>query len=128
MVTVIWVFKGVLTFVFLLAGFSKLLQNKEKVIATAGKWAEEFTETQIKFIGLAEVVLALLLVVPKLLGHGYYITSLAATGIVIIMGGAAYTHLKRSEYPLLIINIVFLLMALLVALLTCPLMQHWDFA
>jgi len=127
MVTILWVIKGVLTFIFLLAGLSKLFQTKEKVIATAGKWAEDFTDVQVKFIGLAEAILAILLVVPKLLGHGYYLTSLAAFGIVVVMAGAAYTHLRRNEYPLLIINIVFLLLALFVALLTCPLMQHWDY-
>ncbi|MFN8259735.1 MAG: DoxX family protein [Chitinophagales bacterium] len=127
MITALWVMKGILTFVFLLAGFSKMFQTKEKVIATAGKWAEDFTETQIRLIGFAEAVLAVLLVVPKLLGHGYFLTSAAAFGLVIIMAGAAYTHFRRNEFPLLIINIVFLLMALFIAFLTCPLMQHWDY-
>jgi uncharacterized membrane protein YphA (DoxX/SURF4 family) len=127
MITVLWVFKGILTFVFLLAGFSKLFQTRDKVIASAGKWAEEFSDTQVKLIGLAEVILAIMLVVPKLLGHGYFSTSAAAFGLVLIMAGAAYTHFRRNEFPLLIINIVFLLMALFIAFLTCPLMQHWDY-
>ena len=127
MTTILWVFKGVLTFVFLLAGLSKLFQTREKVIASAGKWAEDFTDSQVRIIGLIEIILAILLVVPKLLGHGYFLTSIAAFCIVVVMAGAAYTHIRRSEFFLVVVNLVFLLMALFIALLTCPLMQHWDY-
>lgn len=127
MIKTLWILKGILTLVFLLTGFGKLFQTREKVIATAGKWAEEFTDNQVKLIGAIEVILALLLVVPKLLGHGYYLTSASAFGLVIVMAGAAYTHYRRDEYFKLIVNIVFLLIALFIALLTNPIMQHWDY-
>ncbi|HNM32438.1 MAG TPA: DoxX family protein, partial [Chitinophagales bacterium] len=68
------------------------------------------------------------LVVPKLFGHGYYLSPLAALGISVVMIGAAYTHYKRAEYALLILNIVLMLLALFVAILTLPFMQHWNFA
>ena len=128
MVTTLWIIRGILVFIFLLSGASKLFQPKEKVIATAGKWAEDYTQEQIKALGLGEIVLALLLIIPKLFGHGYYLSPLAALGIAIVMIGAAYTHYKRKEYPLLIVNIMLMLLALFIAMLTHPIMQHWDFA
>ena len=127
MITVLWIFKGVLAFVFILAGLSKLFQTREKVIASAGKWAEDFSDNQVKLIGFAEVVLGILLVVPKLMGHGYFLTSIAAFGLVLVMAVAAYTHIRRNEYFFVVVNLVFLLMALFVAFLTCPFMQHWDY-
>lgn len=126
--TTLWIIRGILVFIFLLSGASKLFQSKEKVIATAGKWAEGYTQEQLKALGLGEMVLALLLVVPKLFGHGYYLSPLAALGISVVMIGAAYTHYKRAEYALLILNIVLMLLALFVAILTLPFMQHWNFA
>ncbi|MFN8268009.1 MAG: DoxX family protein [Chitinophagales bacterium] len=126
--TTLWIIRWILVFIFLLSGASKLFQSKEKVIATAGKWAEGYTQEQLKALGLGEMVLALLLVVPKLFGHGYYLSPLAALGISVVMIGAAYTHYKRAEYALLILNIVLMLLALFVAILTLPFMQHWNFA
>ncbi len=127
MITVLWILKGILTFVFLASGLMKVLQNREKVITSSGKWAEGFSDLEVKIIGIIEVVLALCLVVPKLLGHGYYLTSISAFGIAIVMGGAMYTHYKRAEHMFIIINLLFLLIALFIALLTCPLTQHWDY-
>ena len=126
--TTLWIIRWILVFIFLLSGASKLFQSKEKVIATAGKWAEGYTQEQLKALGLGEMVLALLLVVPKLFWHGYYLSPLAALGISVVMIGAAYTHYKRAEYALLILNIVLMLLALFVAILTLPFMQHWNFA
>lgn len=126
--TTLWIIRWILVFIFLLSVASKLFQSKEKVIATAGKWAEGYTQEQLKALGLGEMVLALLLVVPKLFGHGYYLSPLAALGISVVMIGAAYTHYKRAEYALLILNIVLMLLALFVAILTLPFMQHWNFA
>lgn len=127
MITLLWVIKGILAFIFLVAGVSKVIQTRERVIASAGKWAEDFTDIQVKVIGIFEVILAVLLVVPKLMGHGYFLTSIAAFGLAFVMIGAAYTHFRRKEYTFLAINIVFMLMAFFVAFLTCPYMQHWDY-
>ncbi len=49
--TVLVAVQGVLAFVFLMAGAMKLAQPREKVIASGGKWAEDFSAPMIKAIG-----------------------------------------------------------------------------
>ncbi|MGZ3699889.1 MAG: DoxX family protein [Bdellovibrionota bacterium] len=118
--TVLMVMQGILAFVFLMAGSMKLIQPRKKVIASGGKWAEDFTAPAIKMIGAGEVLCALGIIVPQLMGHGDYVTSAAAAGIAIFMGGAFYTHLRRKESPFLLVTGVFFALAVAVGCLRMP--------
>lgn len=122
MTTINIILQGFLTFVFMLAGGMKLAQTREKVIASGGKWAEDFTEKNIKLIGLGEFLCACGVYMPQLLSmpHAGWIVTASAVGICIFMGGAFMTHLRRKEKPFLIITAVFFLMALGVIYLNCP--------
>ena len=60
-------------------------------------WANDFSPGFVKFIGLAEFAGALGLVVPPATGIAPTLAPLAAAGLIVLMLGAAATHLKRSE-------------------------------
>jgi hypothetical protein len=107
-VTVVQVLLGL---AFLMAGGMKLAQSRDKVIASGGKWAEDFSPTSIKIIGLGEFACALGITIPHFLGMGGYFTSAAAGGVAIFMAGAFYTHLRRKESPFLVVTSVLFLMA-----------------
>lgn len=124
MTTTLWILQGILAFVFIMIGVMKLIQPKEKVVANGGGWAEGFAPNHIKLIGAFELLCGIGVIVPKALGHGFYSTATAATGIVIIMAGAMFTHFKRKEYMFMLLNLVFLLMALYVGYYWCPALQH----
>ena len=124
MTTTFWILQGILAFVFVMAGAMKLLQPKEKVMANGGAWAEGFAPNHIKLIGAFEVLFGIGIIVPKALGHGFYITATAAAGLVLIMAGAMYTHFNRKEYGFMALNFVFLLIALYVGYHWCPGLQH----
>ena len=124
MITLAWILTGLVAFVFVMSGSMKLMQSREKVIASGGKWAEDFAPNTIKIIGVIEVLIGLAVIVPKLLHHGYYITSAAASVMVIIMAGAFYTHLRRKENAFLLVTAIILLMALYVGYWWCPAMGH----
>lgn len=109
--TLLNIFQGLLTFVFLMAGGMKLAQPRDKVIASGGKWAEDFSAGTIKAIGLGELICGLAVFLPQLLGYGTLVTTGAAGGIAFFMAGAFYTHLRRKEYPFLIVTGVLLLLA-----------------
>lgn len=114
--TLIWIVQGLLTFAFLMAGAMKLAQPREKVIASGGKWAEDFSQPAIKLIGAAEVLLALGVSMPMFFNFGpAVLTSLSAAGIAAIMVGAFVTHLRRKETPFLFVTGVILLLAVFVA-------------
>ncbi len=117
--TLIWVLQGVLGFVFLMAGGMKLAQPRAKVIASGGKWAEDFSAPAIKLIGLGEVLCALGIILPKALGMGSAdMASMAsAIGIMVFMAGAFFTHLKRKEMPFLGVTGAFFAMAAVVTYL-----------
>ena len=115
MTITLWIVQGLLGLIFVVTGSFKFFQSKEKVIASGGTWAEDFKPGVIKAIAGVELISGLLVIVPRLLGHGHYLTFMSASCIVLIMAGAIYTHLRRKEYKHAIINLVFLLMALFVA-------------
>jgi len=101
--------------IFVITGSFKFFQSKEKVIASGGTWAEDFAPGIIKTIAGAELICGLLVVVPRLLGHGYRLIFIAGACIAVIMAGSIFTHIRRKEYQHAAINSVFLIMALFVA-------------
>ena len=106
--------------IFVITGSFKFFQSREKIIASGGTWAEDYKPGIIKIIAGAELVSGLLMTIPRLFGHGHYLTFLGAACIALIMIGAIYTHIKRKEFMHAAINSVFLLMALFVAYASRP--------
>lgn len=84
----LWIVQGVLAALFLFAGGMKLVLPVE---AMAGPVA--FPGPFLRFIGIAEVLGAVGLVLPGVLRIRTGLTPLAASGLVIIMTGATITTL-----------------------------------
>lgn len=114
-----WVLQGILCAAFLLAGSMKLLQTKDKVIASGGKWAEDFSQPAIRVIGVFEVIFAVGVLVPQFLAPESHLVTGAAIGIMAVMAGAFFTHLRRKEPPFMVITAILFLMAGGVACLHC---------
>ena len=82
----LWIIQGLLAALFLFAGIMKLVLPLEAL-----KGPVEFPGLFLRFIGVAEVLGALGLVLPGLLRIRTELTPLAAAGLVIIMIGATVT-------------------------------------
>jgi uncharacterized membrane protein YphA (DoxX/SURF4 family) len=108
--TTIWLVQSVLAFGFLMAGAMKLTQPREK-LAPQMAWIEDFSDTQVKLVGLAEVAGALGLILPRATDVAPVLTPLAAVGLVLVMIGAAVTHLRRHENQFVAINGLLLVLA-----------------
>jgi uncharacterized membrane protein YphA (DoxX/SURF4 family) len=108
----IWIIQGLLATAFLMAGIMKLIMPKNNLKEKIGGWVDEYEESQIKLIGLVEVLGAFGLVLPTLLHVIPILTPIAASGLVLTMVGAARTHLKRKES--IMSNIVLLVLGVLV--------------
>jgi DoxX-like family len=115
MTIALWIVQGMLGLIFVITGSFKFFQSKEKIIASGGTWAGDFKPGIIKIIAGTELISGLSVTVPRLLGHGHYLTFTGAACIILIMAGAIYTHIRRKEFMHAIINSVFLVMALFVA-------------
>lgn len=115
---VLWVVQALLAVAFLASGLMKVLQPKEK-LAPRMKYVEDYSQNAIRAIGIAEILGAIGLVLPRLTGILPWLTPLAAAGLALIMIGAALTHLRRGEKQSIVINIVLLLLAAFVFF------EHW---
>ena len=114
--TFLWILQGILAAVFLMAGGMKLMMPKEKLKEQMG-WVEEFTDTQVKAIGVAEVAAAVGLVLWWAIDVAAVLTPLSAVGLVLLMVGAVMTHLRRTELvPFGVMNSMLAVLALIVAI------------
>ncbi len=68
-----------------------------------------------RFIGVAEVLAAVGLILPGLTPILPWLTPLAATGLVILMISAVIFHIPRREYPHIVLNLILLVLAAIVA-------------
>jgi uncharacterized membrane protein YphA (DoxX/SURF4 family) len=111
---VLWILAALLAVAFLLSGVVKLTQPREKLAAQMG-WVEDFSARTVKLIGALEVLAAIGLILPAVLGIVPVLVPLAAIGLVALMIGAALTHTRRKEYPIIPVNLVLLILAAVVA-------------
>ena len=110
----LWVAQVLLAVAFLGAGAMKLSQPKKKLVENMA-WVEDFSQGTVRLIGALEVVGAIGIVLPALTGILPWLTPLAALGLVLLMAGAVYTHLRRSEYSVITVPAVLLILAAFVA-------------
>jgi uncharacterized membrane protein YphA (DoxX/SURF4 family) len=111
----LWIIAGVLAAFFLFAGLMKLGQSKKKLADSGMGWVEDFSPAAVKTIGALEVLAAIGLVLPAALDIAPVFVPLAATGLVLLMVGAAVTHARRREPQMIVVNAVLLLLAAVVA-------------
>ena len=112
---VLWIIAALLALAFLAAGAMKLAQPKEKLAAAGMAWTDDFSAGAVKGIGALEALAALGLILPAVTGIAPVLTPLAATGLVLVMVGAAVVHARRKEFPMIAANVVLLILAAVVA-------------
>lgn len=111
---VLWIVQGVLALLFLLAGFMKAftpLEGLKKNMA----WTAAVPAWLVRFIGIAELLGALGLILPQLTRIAPLLTIVAAFGLALVMLFAAIFHASRKEYRNIGMNIVLLLLAAFIA-------------
>jgi hypothetical protein len=111
----LWVIASLLAVIFVAAGVMKMVQPKEKLAASGLGWTDGFSASNVKLIGLVDALAGLGLVLPAITSIAPILVPIAATGIVLIMIGAAIVHGRRGETPMVIGNVVLLVLAAVVA-------------
>ena len=110
---VLWVLQILLALAFLMAGFPKAFQP----IPTVAKrlpWASEFPAVFVRFIGIAEILGAIGLIVPLLVHVLPWLTIAAAIGLVVVMISAGIFHATRREYTGIVPSAVLLILTIFV--------------
>lgn len=79
-------------------------------------WAKDSSTGFVVFVGLAELLGGLGVVLPKAVDVATILTPIAAIGLAAIMVLAVGSHVKRKESNSIVINIVLLAIAVFVAI------------
>ncbi|MGY1690634.1 DoxX family protein [Geodermatophilus sp. SYSU D01105] len=112
----LWIAAGLLSAVFLFAGSAKVAMSRERLAAApGGGWVMEFSAGFVKALGVVEVLGAVGLVLPALLGIAPVLVPLAAVGLATIMVGAVIVTLRRRESAHVLVDLTYLALALFVA-------------
>jgi putative oxidoreductase len=110
---VLWTLQGLMALLFLLSGSMKALRPLEEVRKRM-PWANDVPAWFVRFIGIAEILGALGLILPAFTGILPWLTVAAAVGLVIVMLSAGVFHAWRREFSSL--GITVLLLALTVVI------------
>lgn len=111
--TVAWVLQGILALVFLLHGILYTLAPEPLVrpMREQRGWPPAISTSFRMFIGVAELVAAVGLILPGLLHLLTFLTPLAGVGLVIVMAGATVYHVCRHETSAVPLTLVLLVLA-----------------
>ena len=96
----LWIVQGLLAAIFLMAGSMKASKSKAEVKEMGGgkmDWVEDVSDSNLKLIGILEVLAAIGLILPQVTGILPWLTPLAAVGLVLTMAGATTLHARRKE-------------------------------
>ncbi|MEO0559341.1 MAG: DoxX family protein [Bacteroidota bacterium] len=107
----LWIVQGLVALAFAAAGVMKLTQSKD-AMRDKMPFVDDFSDGAIRLIGLLEVLGAVGVVLPWLLGVSPWLTPLAALGLALTMLSAAVVHIRRNE-PI-IINVFLFALAMFV--------------
>ncbi|MEP2981352.1 MAG: DoxX family protein [Lentilitoribacter sp.] len=110
----LWVSQALLAVVFLMAGFTKLTSSPADMVAMGMLWAENSPISLIRFIGVAEVLGAIGIILPAAVRIQPDLTKLAALGLSVVMVLAFGLHAYRGEFEVLPVNVILFALAMLV--------------
>ena len=106
-----WIIQILIAGLFLMMGFGKLMSDPE-VVANFTRWG--MPNKMYLVIGFFEVLGAIGLLIPRL-------SELAATGLIVIMIGALFTHLTHNEVGMAVVPLVIIVLLGVIVFLRNPL-------
>jgi putative oxidoreductase len=110
----LWIVQGLLAVMYLIAGVLKTFMTAKA--QEQMPWAKRHPENFVRFVGAAELLGGLGLVLPILTGILPWLTPLAALGLVVVQVLAIFMeHVPAKEYKALPMNVVLLALAAFVA-------------
>ncbi|WP_329095648.1 DoxX family protein [Actinomadura citrea] len=114
--TALWIVAGLLAAVALTGGVSKVFVPRAKLAeAPGGQWTESAGDGFVKALGGLELLAAVGLVLPAVVGVAPVMVPVTAACWVLLMVGAMVTHGRRGETAFVALNLVYLALAVFVA-------------
>jgi uncharacterized membrane protein len=110
----LWIAAGLLAIVYVGTGLSKAVYPPDK-LRPQMPWVDDFPSAAVRWIGIAEVLGAVGLIVPQGTGVAPVLTPVAATCLVVLQVFAIRLHVRRQETESLALNVFLLVVAAFVA-------------
>lgn len=111
----LWALQVLLAVVFTASGLSKISQPRDRLIAIGQTGVAPFPMPVVRFTAFCELLGAIGILVPGLLGVAPYLTPLAAAGFAIVMVGAISSHAYLREPRNVALTTLILVAAIIVA-------------
>lgn len=112
----LWIAAGLLAAVALAGGVSKTFVPKEKLAAhEGGQWTRNAGVGFVKTLGVLELLAAVGLILPAVLGIAPVMVAVTALCWVVLMVGAMITHGRFGQYKLVLVNLAYLALAAFIA-------------
>jgi uncharacterized membrane protein YphA (DoxX/SURF4 family) len=109
----LWIAQGLLVLDFLIHGW--MMWSPPQNLIKGMEYIKAVPPGFRRFIGVAEILACLGLILPGLTGILPWLTPLAAVGLIIIMLSAMVFHIQRREYPNLGLDLILLVLSVFVA-------------
>ena len=112
----LWIIQVLLAGMYSMSGSMKAFTPDKVRTNPQMTWAHDKQDGYIRFVGVAELLGAVGLIIPALTGILPWLTPLAAVGLALIQVLAIFTvHLPKKEYQVVPVNIVLLVLAIVAA-------------
>ena len=114
--TALWACQGTLALVFTFSGVVKATQSVPRIVAMGQTGVEGLPPALVHFVGVAELLGVLGLLLPRPLGILPVLTPIAAACLGVIMILAAPLHVRRREYRTTVGNVALLALCVAVTI------------
>lgn len=115
--TSLWVLQAILAAIFAMSGTAKSVMTKQRMLQTGQTGVAPFPLWTIRIVAALEVAAAVGLILPWLTGNARVLTPLAATGLAVVMVGAAVSHWSLREFKQVFgVNLVLFAMLTMVVI------------
>ncbi|MEU6780741.1 DoxX family protein [Nonomuraea angiospora] len=111
----LWIAAGLLGAVAVSGGISKTFVPKEKLaVLRGGGWTADASAGFVRTLGVLELLAAVGLIVPAVLGIAPVLVPVTAVCWILLMVGAMITHGRRGEAAFVVLNLIYLVVAVFI--------------
>ncbi len=112
----LWIAAGLLALVALVGGITKAFVPRETLAHHEGaRWTRDVNPALLKSLGVLEILAALGLILPAVVDVAPVMVPVTAVSWVALMIGAMITHGRLGQTKLVMVNVVYVALAVFVA-------------
>jgi uncharacterized membrane protein YphA (DoxX/SURF4 family) len=111
----LWTLQGSLAAIFTVSGLAKISQPKARLIASGQTGVTPFPLPVIRITAFCELLGAIGILLPRLVGVAEFLTPAAAAGYAIVMVGAIASHAYLREPRNVVATVAIFIAAVTVA-------------